>query len=375
MATEYISEIHQLLKLGEPVEVRINGAPEGLPIQDADSHGHIVDQGKPAEAVELEKKFINSLEAIGRKSASWQGLLVYPMIFIAAFAFFYVVLNFSSFVAQIQGFFIKPQAQVALGDNTTAYYKWIESYYYAVNDPKLLDPNNDIDKDGLSNYDEFVMGTNPIINDSDSDGFSDGVEVINNHNSWGSGLMTLTQKTLAGGLDLNLINNRISYNAAVNRGIVSGTSKFNYDLNKPGVLSIPRLNLQVPLVWSKDPSTFEADLSTGVIHYPGTAMPGERGTIYVSGHSSDYIWKNNPMQAIFARLNYLQPGDDVFIAVYGLDGKTYNYRYQVTGQKIYAPADQGQFIDDSANKLNLSTCWPIGTSTNRIVVSAVQVGL
>ena len=149
----------------------------------------------------------------------------------------------------------------------------------------------------------------------------------------------------------------------------------NYDLNNPGRLSIPRLNLSVPLIWSKDPSDFDADLTKGVIHYPGTVLPGDRGTVYVSGHSSDYLWKKNPMHDVFAKLNFLKPGDDVFVDVYGLDGKVYNYRYQVSETNIYKPDDQTQFIDDSTNKLNLSTCWPIGTSTNRIVVSAVQVGL
>ena len=220
------------------------------------------------------------------------------------------------------------------------------------------------------------MRTNPTLADSDSDGYSDGTEVINGYNPWGSGKMNDLQTKLVAGLDLDTINNRITYNAsATTGGQIAGADTANYNLDTPGQLSIPRLNLQVPLIWSKDPSDFDKDLTEGVIHYPGTALPGQQGTMYVSGHSSDYIWKVHPYKQVFAKLNYLQPGDDVFVTVYGQDGTTYTYRYQVTGNQVYAPDDQSQFIDNSTHKLNLSTCWPIGTQQNRLVVSAVQVSL
>ncbi|OGE90624.1 MAG: hypothetical protein A3E29_00625 [Candidatus Doudnabacteria bacterium RIFCSPHIGHO2_12_FULL_48_16] len=266
-----------------------------------------------------------------------------------------------------------------LGDQEAQYYAWISGYYFMVNDQKMLEPNNDIDKDGLSNMQEFIMRTNPTLADSDRDNYPDGVEVINDKNPWGAGVMTETQKKLAASIDTNIVANRIAYSAAVSgqtaSGTVSGANTFKYDLSRPGKLSVPRLNLQVPLVWSKDPSEFESDLSRGVIHYPGTALPGERGTIYVSGHSSDYFWKKDPYSQVFTKINYLTAGDDIFVEVYGLDSKTYTYRYQVVGSGIYKPDDQLQFIDNSVNKLNLSTCWPIGTSQDRLVVSATEVAL
>lgn len=362
MNYEQSLEIHKLLKIGE---------------QQTPHFEHAVNEESEvqAEAIALENNFTKSLDAVGQHASKYKGLLIYPLIFILAFGFFYVALNFSAVLSQVEGYFTQAQVEEVLGSELTSYYQWINPYFYAVNDAKLLDPNNDIDKDGLSNYDEFTVHTNPTIADSDDDGYSDGTEIINNYNPWGIGKITKEQKSFVEKLDTNLINNRISYYAKPQEGSVSGEQKINFDLNKPGTLSIPRLNLQVPLIFSKDPSNFEADLTKGVIHYPGTALPGEKGTIYVSGHSSDYVWKKDPYQTVFAKINYLKPGDDVFVDVYGVDGKVYNFRYQVTGSNIYKPDDQTQFIDNSTNKLNLSTCWPIGTATNRIVVSAVQVGL
>jgi LPXTG-site transpeptidase (sortase) family protein len=376
---EYISEIHKILKLGGQSDGHFNDGPENLPMVQAENDGgsHMTHLPTPAGLSPASVGINPGLKIISLPRISFRSLIIYPVIFFVAFAFFYAALNFPSILAQMQGFFTPPQAQQILGSDSVAYYKWISNYFYAVNDPSLLSPTNDIDKDGLSNYDEFIMHTNPIVADSDNDGFSDGIEVINHTNPWGSGPMTADQKQLADKLDLTLINNRISFNSSpISSGLVAGTDTVKFDLDRAGTLSIPKLKLQVALIWSKDPSNFDADLTKGVIHYPGTALPGENGVIYVSGHSSDYLWKHDPMQDVFAKLNFLTAGDDVFVDVYGKDGKVYNFRYQVTGSNVYKPNDQAQFFDSSgASLLNLSTCWPIGTSTNRIVVSAVQVGL
>lgn len=377
--TEYSSEIHKLLKLGGSDDSHVSGAPAGLPLAHAaenDGGSHMTHLPNPVPH-SSGAATVPGMHTIQIPRVNFRALLIYPVIFFVAFAFFYMVLNFSSLWAQVQGFFAPPQAQQQLGSDSADYYKWISNYFYAVTDPTLLDPNNDIDKDGLTNYDEFVMRTNPIVADSDNDGYPDGMEAINSYNPWGTGHMTNTQKDLASKMNLNLINNRITYDAQpVSSGVVSGAHTNNFDLDRAGTLSIPKLKISVPLIFSKDPSSFDADLTKGVIHYPGTALPGENGVIYVSGHSSDYLWKHDPMQSIFAKLNFLTAGDDVFIDIYDKDGKVENFRYKVTGNNVFKPNDQAQFTDNSGiSKLNLSTCWPIGTATNRIVVTAVPVAL
>jgi LPXTG-site transpeptidase (sortase) family protein len=299
------------------------------------------------------------------------GLLVYPVVFIVAFAFFYVILNFNALAVQVSGWFAKDESEAILEEDLPEYQKWIGGYYFAVGDKEKLEPNNDIDIDGLSNLDEFKIKTNPTVADSDADGVSDGIEVINGTNPWGTGKMSDRQKKTLEGLDMIKVNNRISFNAAAkNPALALGQHTDNFDMTKPGRLSVPKLNLQVPIIWTQDPAEFDKDLTRGVVHYPGTALPGEIGTVYVSGHSSDYFWKNHPYKQVFAKINALEPGDDIFIDVYGKDGKIYNYKYRVTRETIYAPDDQAQFVDNSGAKLNLSTCWPIGTQKDRYVVTA-----
>lgn len=376
-----IPEIYRILKIGEhtfvPGAVNIpSGLPVGLPVV-------------PALEVETVSRDTDELTAVPvfksteNRPLRFAKFLVYPVVFLVAFLFFYAIFNFSAIVSQIQGWFTKSQDQQILGNQLSEYYSWIEGYYFSVGDQKLLDPNNDIDKDGLANMDEFIMRTNPTLADSDSDGFSDGIEVIDNTNLWGGGPMTPAQRKLANSLDLIRINNRISFNSlqslpstalGFEKGVL-GASTISYDLEKPGTLSIPKLSIQTPLIWSKDPKDFDKDLTRGVIHYPGTAAPGGQGVMYVSGHSSDYLWKNHPYKQIFAKLNFLKPGDDIFVSITGADGKLYSYRYQVIGGNIYSADDQAQFIDNNGSFLNLSTCWPIGTQKSRYVVRTVLVGL
>src|SRR5258708_5015486 len=307
--SDYQSEIHKLLKLhGSSDESHVHLAPEGLPIL------HQEELSMPSEMISHSTAATATMNGINNFDVSrinFKSLLIYPVIFAVAFMFFFVVLNFPSIWAQVEGMFAAPQSQQILGSDSAEYYKWISNYFYAVKDPALLAPTADIDKDGLTNYDEFILKTNPIVADSSNSGTSDGVKVINGMNLWGDGPMTPAQRALVAKLDLTVISNRISGYAAQNHSQkVASDVTSNYDLDRAGRLSIPKLKLQVPLIWSKDPSNFDNDLTLGVIHYPGTALPGQSGIVYVPGHSSDYLWKKNPMSNIFAKLNFFAAGDD-----------------------------------------------------------------
>lgn len=397
--TIYQSEIHRLLKLGPDLSQPIKEeALEVTPISYADSNpaipfdlpiGSVEDlvpqfdsgavpmdlpifQTAPRELkLPFEVKAPAKPVTQAGSAKSWTSYLVYPLVFICAFGFFYIILNFSALLLQVQSWFAKDEQEAILEEDLTAYNNWINGYFFAIGDREKLEANNDVDNDGLTNLDEFKVKTNPTDPDSDSDGVSDGIEFINGTNPWGTGAMSKKQKALAEEIDLIKVNNRISMNAAVTSSNILGQDTENFDTTKPGRLSIPKLQIQVPIIWTQDPNEFDTDLTRGSVHYPGTALPGETGMVYISGHSSDYFWKNHPYKQIFAKINSLEPGDDIFVDVYGVDGKIYNYRYKVTEENIYAPDDQRQFLDNTGAKLNLSTCWPIGTQKDRYVVTSV----
>jgi LPXTG-site transpeptidase (sortase) family protein len=321
------------------------------------------------------------------KSFFQKDIVKYPLIFAVSFACFYLVLNYNAFSDKFAAYFKKPEApkgQVTpegqvLGVATPDYTVWISRYVYQVNDPDVLSPNADYDRDGLTNYQEFLLFTNPAKADTDNDGYSDGQEVLNGYNPLYEGKLSNKQQAVITSWDLREINSRQTYYALMKIG--QGPAKpsslpvINYDLEKSGELRIPTLDVKVPLLWSKAEKNFTADLENGVIHYPGTPLPGMGGTGYISGHSSNFIWSKSQYSHIFSRLDELKIGDEFFIAVPTVEGKRVNLRYVVFAKNLYSPDDQAQFESAEESAVNLSTCWPLGSMARRYVVSGKLAGM
>jgi LPXTG-site transpeptidase (sortase) family protein len=148
----------------------------------------------------------------------------------------------------------------------------------------------------------------------------------------------------------------------------AGSNQINIDTTKPGLLEIPDLKISVPIIWSKDPGDFEQDLQTGVVHYPGTAMPGEVGTTYIAGHSSNYVWAKGSYNKIFSTMGNLPLNSSFKITVTQTNGKTAVFNYVVTRTQQYSPTDQAQFANSGQSIVALSTCWPVGSTAKRLVV-------
>jgi LPXTG-site transpeptidase (sortase) family protein len=135
-----------------------------------------------------------------------------------------------------------------------------------------------------------------------------------------------------------------------------------------GRVEIPSLGINVPLIWSKNPAGFENDLRSGVVHYPGTAMPGEIGTAYISGHSSNYVWAKGDYNRIFSKLNDVVDNASFKITVVQKNGKDAILHYVVTGRQEFSPTDQAQFKNTGDSIVALSTCWPVNTTQKRLVI-------
>jgi RHS repeat-associated protein len=75
---------------------------------------------------------------------------------------------------------------------------WLVDYGYDPLDPDAIDPNGDDDDDGLTNLEEFILGSDPTDWDTSGDGISDGDQYTNGYdpsaptNSTGSGWFLVT---------------------------------------------------------------------------------------------------------------------------------------------------------------------------------------
>ena len=145
---------------------------------------------------------------------------------------------------------------------------------------------------------------------------------------------------------------------------------------------IPKLGKNIPILsvaddsreqedWNKLEKDIQNALHDGVVHYPGTANPGQNGNVFITGHSSYYPWDDGQYKDVFAALHDLDVGDEYFIFYKGK-----KYKYIITTRKVVKPSDVSVLEQDTSKKIStLMTCTPIGTNRNRLILQAKEAGV
>lgn len=124
-------------------------------------------------------------------------------------------------------------------------------------------------------------------------------------------------------------------------------------------VSIPKLKIDNAQV-----SVDSNDLSQGLAHLPGSALPGEKGNMFISGHSAlSNFFKGQ--SAIFSNLQDIQKGDEIDVEAAGI-----KYKYQITELKVVDPKDLSvlKAPDEMGRYISLMTCVPPGLNFKRLVV-------
>ena len=135
---------------------------------------------------------------------------------------------------------------------------------------------------------------------------------------------------------------------------------------------IPKINVEIPVVYDA-PSIVEADiqaaLEDGVVHYPTTPNPGEKGNSVIVGHSSNNLFNSGKYKFAFVLLSRLEKGDTFFVNYKGV-----RYTYKIYEKKIVSPEDVSVLgPNDKTATMTLITCDPPGTSINRLIVVGEQI--
>lgn len=151
--------------------------------------------------------------------------------------------------------------------------------------------------------------------------------------------------------------------------LVFGNSETITPVSTDFGIVIEKINANARVVANVDPvdeKSYVDALSKGVAHAKGTALPGQKGNIYLFSHSTDAPWNIIRYNAIFYLLNKLDTGDRVILFYQGR-----RYDYIVFDKTIASPTDT-HFLTDTYNEsvLTLQTCDPPGTLVNRLLVRA-----
>jgi sortase A len=146
---------------------------------------------------------------------------------------------------------------------------------------------------------------------------------------------------------LGTLDRRLAYAA---RALNSRT----HDGDPLGRIRIPSIGVSKVLI----AGTGTSDLRLGPGHYPGTPLPGARGTVAVAVHRTTY-------GAPFRKIDQLGRGDRVELRMpYG------TFVYAVEQRRIVLPTATWVTHRVSYDRLILSACHPLYSAAKRIVVFA-----
>jgi len=136
------------------------------------------------------------------------------------------------------------------------------------------------------------------------------------------------------------------------------------------ILKIDALNLEAPISWriENTEATVAKALENGIIQINGTSLPGEKGNVFITGHSSNYAWAKGSYNSIFATLNNLVVGDIVHLKY-----QDKLYVYKIKDKKIVSADELSIMASSPSPILTLMTCWPIGTAYKRLAIIADQI--
>ena len=101
----------------------------------------------------------------------------------------------------------------------------------------------------------------------------------------------------------------------------------------------------------------------------GTAIPGQFGNVFITGHSSYYPWDSGKFKDVFALLHDLDVGDE-FTVFWNQDA----YHYRINERKVVTPQETEVLHQPTDKRIaTLMTCTPVGTAKNRLVLVAEQI--
>jgi len=143
------------------------------------------------------------------------------------------------------------------------------------------------------------------------------------------------------------------------------TAEFDYS-ERENCLEIPKIEVSVPLIFVEDIDKVYKTLDRGVVHYPGSVLPGENGQTIILGHSAPPNWPDINYDNVFSRLNELEKGDEIFVYF-----EHQRFNYSVTNKFFLERGEEvPEYLTNSDNMLILISCWPPGKDIRRIALEA-----
>lgn len=137
-------------------------------------------------------------------------------------------------------------------------------------------------------------------------------------------------------------------------------------------LVIPKISANAKVIANVDATEskiYQRELTKGVAHAKSSALPNEKGNVFIFSHSGQDLLEANRYNAVFYLLGKLEAGDDIFLFYQGQ-----KISYKVQEKRIVSAGDVKYMAKNSVgDTLTLMTCWPAGTTLKRLLVIAEKI--
>ncbi len=133
-------------------------------------------------------------------------------------------------------------------------------------------------------------------------------------------------------------------------------------------LIIPKIGVKTSVNWDTPSGDVMGALSEKIAHLAGSGKPGDNKNIFITGHSSNYWWREGGLNTVFALLPELQEGDEILITS---NGKI--FRYRVSEKREVSPKKAADYFFSDSEQLTLMTCVPVGTNLRRLLIIAKPI--
>jgi len=137
-------------------------------------------------------------------------------------------------------------------------------------------------------------------------------------------------------------------------------------------ITIPAIDIEAPIVEAGGTTEeeYRNALDRGVMHFPGSSYPGERGLSVLLGHSAPEGWPKINYDWVFTEIDDLKEGDKVEIC---FNRRLYSYTVvdDEEGKRIYEVGEDIPSLYENEKEIVLMSCWPPGESESRIGIRGV----
>lgn len=136
------------------------------------------------------------------------------------------------------------------------------------------------------------------------------------------------------------------------------------------LLTIDKIGLQsavvIPEVDANNSQSYKQALKMGLVHAKGSAVPGEGKMVYIFGHSTNYAWFVQEINALLYQIEKVELGDKIKIEYNGE-----HFLYHIFDKQIVKTNDL-HLLKEITNEdiLVIQSCYPPGTTLKRLLLFA-----